>query len=421
MAFRLTQISSTTVIRRSFVSCAACVCALVLSACAAGTGSVPGPQTSALDQNFDNQPASRLARPSNVKVALLLPLSAKGNTAKTALGLQRAGELALFEFDKPNVVLIAKDTLGTPEGAAAAAREAVAEGAELVIGPLFSKSVSAASAVTRQAGIPMIAFSSDRTVAGNGVYLLSFLAGQDVSRILSYAVGAGKQNFAALVPDTKYGKIIENSFRLAAQKIGAQVATVERYPADANGMLEPARRIKQITINAKNQGRPIDALLIPAGAEALPTLATLMPYFEIDTKEIKLIGTGDWDYSGIGREAPLVGGWFPAPDPRGWRDFTQRYAKTYGSVPPRIGSLAYDAVSLAVSLSNNQSSQRYTAANLTRASGFAGVDGLFRLNADGSSERGLAILEVQKFGSRVIQPAPSVFGSPDGVASWFSN
>lgn len=400
----------------------ACACAFVLSSCAASTVSGPGPNASAIDQSFNNQPASRLQRQTNVKVALLLPLTGKGNTAKTAQGLKQAGELALFEFDKPNVVLITKDTKGTPEGARAAAQAALSEGAELVIGPLFSKSVTAAASVTRPAGVPMIAFSSDRAVAGNGVYLLSFLAGQDVPRILSYAVGAGKQNFAALVPDTQYGKIVENSIRLAASRIGANIATIERYPADANGMLEPARRVKQVAINAKNEGRPVDALLIPAGKEALPTLATLMPYFEIDTQEIKLLGTGDWDYAAVGREAPLVGGWFPAPDPRGWRDFTQRYAKTYGGVPPRIASLAYDAVSLAVSLSNNPSAQRYTATNLTRSSGFAGVDGLFRLKADGTSERGLAILEVQKFGSRVIQPAPSVFGSSSsGVASWFSN
>jgi len=420
MALRSTLALKNIFTRRSFVSG---VCACLLSACAAGGGSVPGPQTSALDQSFANQPASRLQRPTNVKVAFLLPLTAKGNTGKTAQGLKQAGELALFEFDKPNVVLITKDTKGTPEGAKAAAQAALAEGAELVIGPLFSKSVTAAAAVTRQAGVPMIAFSSDRAVAGNGVYLLSFLAGQDVQRILSYAVGAGKQNFAALVPDTQYGKIVETSLRMAAQNIGAHIATVERYPADANGMLEPARRIKQVAINSKNSGRPVDALLIPAGKEALPTLATLMPYFEINTTEIQLLGTGDWDYAGIGREAPLVGGWFSAPDPRGWRDFTQRYAKTYGGVPPRIASLAYDAVSLAVSLSNNQASFRYTTANLTRGSGFAGVDGLFRLKPDGTSERGLAILQVQKFGSRVIQPAPSVFGKSNsgGVAGWLSN
>ncbi|RME99220.1 MAG: hypothetical protein D6773_13245 [Alphaproteobacteria bacterium] len=106
-----------------------------------------------------------------------------------------------------------------------------------------------------------------------------------------------------------------------------------------------------------------------------------------------------------------MGGWFPAPDPKGWRSFTQRYVKSYEKTPPRLASLAYDAVSLVVTLSTNPPGRRFTPEQLTRSSGFAGVDGLFRLRPDGTSERGLAILEVQKFDSRVIDPAPSVFGS----------
>lgn len=142
----------------------------------------------------------------------------------------------------------------------------------------------------------------------------------------------------------------------------------------------------------------------------LPTVSALMPYFEIDTNKVKLLGTGLWDYPNIGREKPLVGGWFPAPDPKGWRAFTQRYVKTYETTPPRLASLAYDAVAIAITLSSGRPGRRYTPNLLTRQRGFAGVDGLFRLLPDGTSERGLAILEVQKFGARVVQPAPLSFG-----------
>ena len=125
----------------------------------------------------------------------------------------------------------------------------------------------------------------------------------------------------------------------------------------------------------------------------------------------QMIGTGQWDYPGIGREKALVGGWYAAPDPKGWTNFTANYAKTYGSTPPRIASLGYDAVSLAVTLSQNPRGQRFTQPQLTRASGFSGVDGLFRLLSDGTSERGLAILEVRENGPRVLEPAPSSFSS----------
>jgi ABC-type branched-subunit amino acid transport system substrate-binding protein len=136
----------------------------------------------------------------------------------------------------------------------------------------------------------------------------------------------------------------------------------------------------------------------------------MLAYHDIDTRKIKLIGTGGWDYPGVGTVDQLVGGWFAAPDPQGWRDFTQRYQRAYGPPPARIASLGFDAVSLAIALSGNAPGQRFTQENLTRASGFAGIDGLFRLRSDGTSERGLAILEVQKFGTRVIDPAASSFG-----------
>lgn len=384
---------------------AAVATAFVLAACAFGGVGQQPPTTSVTQEEAPRNDG----RSESVKVALLLPQSASGQTAKAAKGLKQAGELALFEFDNPDVLLFSKDTLGTPEGARAAAEEAIRDGAELIIGPLFAKSVTAVREVAGPSNVPVIAFSSDRGVAGGGVYLLSFLAGYDVPRVVEHATMQGKRRFAALVPETPYGQVVEQSFRNAVARQNGQVAALQRYPLDANGMMEPVRRIAEIIKSAEAAGQPIDALLIPAGQEALPTLSTLLPYFDIDTNKIQLIGSGDWDYAGVGQQEPLQGGWYPAPEPKGWREFTRRYSKTYGAVPPRIASLAYDAVSLAVSLSNHPPGQRYTAANLTRQSGFEGVDGLFRLTSDGTTQRGLAVLEVQKFGARVVAPAPSAF------------
>jgi branched-chain amino acid transport system substrate-binding protein len=344
-----------------------------------------------------------------IKVAFLLPMGAQGNAQTVAKALKQAGELALFDFDNPNIQLVPKDTLGTPEGARAAAQEAVKEGAELIIGPLFANEVAAAAPEAQRANIPMVAFSSDRKVAGNGVYLLSFLAGSDVPRIVSYASNRGKKRFAALVPQTDSGRLVEQSFLAAVSQAGGQVVTVKSYPQDANGMVAPVREVAALA--KKGQAPQVDAILIAGGADSIPSLAPLLPYSEIDTQNVKLIGTGSWDYPGVGKEEALAGGWFPAPDPKGWTDFTKRYVDTYGDVPPRLASLAYDAVSLAVSLSNNTKGKRYTNSTLTRSAGFAGIDGLFRLRADGTSERGFAILEVQRYGNEVIDVAPSAFSS----------
>ncbi len=343
---------------------------------------------------------------SGVKVALLLPTSAGGSTPAIAKALKQAGELALFDFDNPNVTLVPKDTRGTPDGARQAAESAVQEGAELIIGPLFAQEVSAVAPIARQAGIPVLAFSSDEQVAGNGVYLLSFVAGRDVQRIVTYAMSRGKRNFAVLVPQSPYGRIAENAFARSVSA-GGGVASVRAVfpPGDSNAMLGPVRQIA----NAVKGGQKVDALFLPAGREELPSISPLLASSGLTSAQVQFLGTGQWDFPNIGTEKAVIGGWYPAPDPKGWASFSARYAKTYGSPPPRIASLAYDAVSLAVSLSQGPQGQRYTAAQLTRGSGFQGVDGLFRLMTDGTSERGLAILEVREYGPQVIDPAPSSF------------
>ena len=252
----------------------------------------------------------------------------------------------------------------------------------------------------------MVAFSSDEKVAGNGVYLLSFLAGRDVPRIVSFALSQGKRNFAELIPQSAYGRIAESAFAKAVSGGGGQASVRATFPTDDSGaMVGPVRQVA----NAVKSGRSVDALFLPAGREDLPALAPLLASEGLSSGQVQFIGTGQWDYPNIGGERALVGGWYPAPDPKGWSSFVGKYSKTYGASPPRIASLAYDAVSLAVSLSGNPPGQRYTVTQLTRASGFSGIDGLFRLLYDGTSERGLAILEVREGGPRVIDPAPSAF------------
>jgi ABC-type branched-subunit amino acid transport system substrate-binding protein len=341
-----------------------------------------------------------------VKVALLLPITASGSTPAVAKALKQAAELALFDFDNPNVSLIPKDTKGTAEGARDAAQSALQDGAELIIGPLFAQEVSAAAPVARQGGVSMIAFSSDEKVAGNGVYLLSFLAGRDVPRIVSFALSRGKRNFAELIPQSAYGRIAETAFAKSVSSGGGQASVRATFPTDdSSAMLGPVRQVA----NAVKSGQGVDALFLPAGREDLPELAPLLASEGLSSGQVQFLGTGQWDYPNIGSERALVGGWYSAPDPKGWSSFVDKYSKTYGAAPPRIASLAYDAVSLAVSLSPNPPGQRYTVAQLTRSSGFSGIDGLFRLLYDGTSERGLAILEVREGGPRVIDPAPSAF------------
>ena len=372
--------------------------ALFLAACTGGS----------LDRlDGEPPPAGEPVQPAQIgagqiRVGLILPLSAQGNAGVAATSMKNAAEMALAEFKEPNVQLLVKDDGGTPQGAQAAAQQALAEGAEIIVGPLFAQSVSAVGGVARQRNIPVIAFSTDASVATRGVYLLSFLPESDVKRIVDFSVSRGKRSFAALLPDNAYGAVIEAAFQQEVARRGGRVIALEKYPLDPARMGEAVRRIAQASNRA-------DAIFIPDGADAVPQVVAQLEANQANLKRIQLLGTGLWDEQRIFETPALAGGWYAAPDSSGFRSFAQRYRSRYGQDPVRTATLAYDAVALVAALVKTQGAQRFTEQILTTSSGFAGIDGVFRFKADGTNERGLAVLRVAPGGGQVVSPAPKAF------------
>jgi len=335
-----------------------------------------------------------------VRVGIILPFSS-GTAATRALAaaMLKAAELALFDSGNRTILLMTADE-GTPDQAAAATSKLLSQGAEIIVGPLFGPSVSTVAPIARDRGVPVLAFSTERSVAGNGVYLLSFLPQNEVRRVLSYAASEGHHNFAAMVPQTPYGDVVANAFSDAVKSVNATNVDVEHFAPDSAAVMAPSVSI--VKSNA-------DAVLIAQGGGVLRAIAPSLAFNGLDPAKVKLLGTGLWDDAAITREQTLDGGWFAAPEPDADGAFTEKYKNVYGAAPPQLASLAYDAISLVALLSQGQPYHRFTQAALMDPNGFAGVDGIFRFNTDGTSERGLAVLEVQPDGFHVVSPAPKTF------------
>jgi branched-chain amino acid transport system substrate-binding protein len=349
------------------------------------------------------QPAPANIGAGQIRVALILPLSAPGNAGLAALSMKNAAEMALAEFKEPNIQLLVKDDAGTPQGAQLGAQQALDEGAEIIVGPLFAQSVSAVGAVARTRNVPVIAFSTDASVAARGVYLLSFLPESDVRRIVDYAISKGKRSFAALLPDNAYGAVVEAAFQQEVARRGGRVLAIEKYPLDPAKMAEPTRRVAQAVAK-------VDSIFIPDGADAVPQVVAGLASAGVNPKRVQLLGTGLWaDDQRINSTAALEGGLFAAPEPGGFRNFMGRYRARYGQEPVRTATLAYDAVALVAALVKTQGAQRFSEQILTTSSGFAGIDGVFRFRPDGTNERGLAVMRVTPSGNQVVGPAPRTF------------
>jgi ABC-type branched-subunit amino acid transport system substrate-binding protein len=336
-----------------------------------------------------------------VKVGLILPLSAAGNAGVAAQSMKNAAEMALAEFQNPNIQLLIKDDNGTPQGAQQGTQQALDEGAEIILGPLFAVSVPATAQLTRARGVSVIAFSTDSSVAGRGVYLLSFLPESDVNRIIEYSASIGKKSFAALLPDNAYGSVVEAAFKQAVGRRGGRVAVFEKYGADR---ATAARNVAQSLGQA-------DALFLADDGDSVVTVADALTAAGANLKNIQLLGTGLWDNPRVFASPSLQGGLYAAPDPSGFRGFSSRYRAKYGADPVRTATLAYDAVALVAALARTQGGQRFAPEVLTNVSGFAGIDGLFRFRSDGTNERGLAVMRVATGGGQPVAGSPKSFGA----------
>jgi ABC-type branched-subunit amino acid transport system substrate-binding protein len=349
--------------------------------------------------------------------------------------------MALFDVADGNFALLPIDTKGTPKGAAAAANEAIAAGAQLIIGPLYAGSVATAAPIARAGDVPIIALSNDRTVAGDGVYIMGFMPSNHIERVVAFARSRGAKRFAALAPDTDYGRTMVTELRRAAASSGGLLSRVEYYDPEASDVSAAVRRLadydrrRQALVRAKRELKGVDeewsrrelerlelldtlgeveydAVLLPEGGERLRAIAPLLPFYDADSGGARLIGTGQWDDPTIGHEPALVGGWFAAPPPASHARFERRYQKLYGQTPIRIASLGYDAVALAARLAQSTGGPDFSDATLTSPFGFLGADGLFRFHSDGLVERSLAILEVRQRDFLVVSPARQKFAVP---------
>lgn len=353
-------------------------------------------------QSQPNQPI-----PGNgAKVALLLPLSAAGDQGQIALSMKQAAEMALLDSGGSGVTLISKDTAGTAAGATNAAQAAISEGAEIILGPLLGAEVQAVAPVAQAQNIPVIAFSSSSGVAGNGVYLMSFLPEEEVSNIIRYISTGGTKSVAALLPKVQYGLAVEKALISSGQRFGVTVAAIERFPRNNLAIVDPANKV---VAEVKDPSQHIQALLIAEGGDLLHTIGTALRNAGFDQNQIKVLGTGLWDNPVTSSTPIALGGLYAGVSPDLVQRFDDRYRSSYGTRPSRLASLAYDAVSLTINLSRTASGQRFSSQAITNSEGFQGMNGLFRFRSNGLIERGLSILQVTSDGVKVIAPAPSRF------------
>ncbi|MFN2473195.1 MAG: penicillin-binding protein activator [Sphingomicrobium sp.] len=329
------------------------------------------------------------------RVAVIVPLT--GSDAAVGQSIANAANLALLDSGDKTLRVTIYNSAGAG-GAVAATKKALGEGSRLILGPLLAEEVREAAPVARQAGVPVVAFSNDEGVAGNGVYILGFTPNQSIARVVSLARQRGATKFAALVPTGLYGQRAAQAMLGAVQEAGGRMIALQTFNRTAAGV-----RTAAASLNAKGA---VDAVLI---ADAGRIAVVAAPAIKTGPQ---LLGTELWaSDSGLGVTPALRGAWYAAvPDDR-FTQFAARYRTRHGKAPYRLSSLGYDAVLLAVRSARDWPlGGRFPARALADHEGFAGVDGIFRFDRRGVAQRALEVRRVTASGTTTISPAAKSFG-----------
>ncbi len=370
----------------AFMGLAACDPAL-MTAPAGGTG--PSVNTSA-----------------PVPVALLIPRS-DSSAGAVAASLENAARLAVASLDGVQIDLRVYDTGGDAQRAALQAETAVAEGAQIILGPLFGEAANAAGVAVADNGVNVLSFSNNPSIAGGNVYVLGPTFRNTANRLLGYASRQGRTSVVIVHPQNVEGEFGKAAIQAAASESGVRVAAIESFAFSQEGVASAVPRIRD---SVDSTGA--DSLFLTSNAAgALPILLQLLPEAGISPSATQYMGLARWDVPAQILSMPgAQGGYFTLPDTAAQSAFNSRYRAQFGQEPHPLAGLAFDGIAAIGALVRQGRSDALSARALTQSSGFQGANGVFRLRPDGTNERGLAVATVRNNQVTILDPAPSGFG-----------
>lgn len=342
-----------------------------------------------------------------VPVALLVPRGGSGSDDLLAQNLENAARLAIRDLDGVNVDLRVYGTAGNASTAASMAAQAVNEGAQIILGPVYGESANAAGVAVAPQGVNVLSFSNNTTIAGGNVFVLGPTFGSTANRLVGYAKRSGKDRIVILHGQDVAGQLGRNAIQQAISANGATLSGTVDYALSQESVIASVPRVKA----AMDGGNANALFLTTSSASALPLFAQLLPEAGVQAPGAQFIGLTRWDIPPATLSLPGVqGGWFALPDPGASGAFRQKYTAAYGSEPHPLAGLAFDGIAAVGALAKSGKSTALSSASLTQGAGFRGASGIFRLRADGSNDRGLAVATIRDRSVVILDPAPKAFG-----------
>ena len=314
------------------------------------------------------------------RAALLAPLS--GSRASIGQIMRQVASIGGGANGSAEVFVV--DSGETAESAIAAARSAVADGAVMIAGPLFSgQARPVADAVGRN--VPVVALTNDSSVAGGSLFVFGVTPLQSAKSVMGFAAARGLRDIAVVVPPGQFGELTIAASQTVASGFGFNLVAPVISSGSA-GLIDELRRA--------GDGKLPDAVYLPIVGGPFEAQAAA-----ISGAGIQILGSDQWAAINAQRISVLEDAWYAAPDPVRFEAFAialENQAETDVGV---VAGLTFDAVEMMRLLGRIGDQNRD---GLLREAGFDGIVGPYRFLESGQCERGLAILRVTSGATNLI-------------------
>jgi ABC-type branched-subunit amino acid transport system substrate-binding protein len=357
--------------------------------------------------NLTNEGGPKIDANAPVPVALLIPRGGSASDNLLANNLENAARLAIRDLDGVQIDLRVYGTAGTAANASTAAAQAVNDGAKIILGPVYGEAANAAGLAVADAGVNVLSFSNNPTIAGGNVFVLGPTFGNTANRLVGYAKRNGKDRIVILHSQDIASQLGSNAIQQAIAANGATLSGTVDYALSQESVVAAVPKVRsEIDRSGANA-----LFLTTSSASALPLFAQLLPEAGVTSTASQYIGLTRWDIPAQTLTLPgIQGGWYAMPDPSASAAFKQRYSGAYNADPHPLAGLAFDGIAAVGALVKSKKSNALSSGSLTQGAGFQGATGIFRLRKDGTNERGLAVATIRNKGVVILENAPKSFG-----------
>ncbi|MBR5904582.1 MAG: penicillin-binding protein activator [Alphaproteobacteria bacterium] len=362
----------------------------------------------------------------SASIAVLLPMTGDfrtmGNDIKTSV------ETAFLRKTKPNIKLTFFDLSGTRANRDIVIGQALASNPDVIIGPIFAEDTRILRD-KKSSNTPVISFTSDVSALGDDVISVNLIPTQSIETIIRQMIIDGAKSMLVLAPNDESGQTMASVANKAASLYDVPIRGLFYYDSgNSDSIKDVAMRasmyntriavnnrarevlsdiLNKETLNANQRyslkkqlekiersetlgDLPYDAILFLGSGEDSKTLASFLRYYGIKNRDIAFYGTTLWQNSDIASDLTMSGSKY-ATLPEISENFVGLYSMVAGKEPNHMASFGYDAAHLALGMLYSPKSQ---SAYLYDPNGYVGTSGIFRIQPNGESERGLRIMEL---------------------------